>query len=137
MENSIATLCLWSQGNSRTRTVDKDNLFARLLQSLQEIALNLRQFDVGAVTTLEARNLDRHFLTFQLWRDATYEDYCLAILQLLERSLIVDRILMTDIDLHIGIIGWHLSISYFYLILLAFHALKLDAGFCCAPITLF
>ena len=110
---------LWLQRDARTGAVDEDDLFASLFQGLEEVALHLGQFDMGAVATLETVDVDRHLLTFEGCRDTTHEDHLVDALELGDDLLIVDGTLLGDIDLQVGIPRLHKLEPYLDIITLS------------------
>ena len=64
LQDSIACFRFGSQGDSGTGEVDEYDLLSCFLQFGKQTALDRWKFDGFAVTSLEAGNVDMHFLTF-------------------------------------------------------------------------
>ena len=71
LHNSLTSGCLWHESNGRARAVDKDNLLARVADSLYEVALALWQLYICAVATFESVCINLHFLALKSGRNAT------------------------------------------------------------------
>ena len=55
------------------------------MKHCQDVALSLRQFDTGAVSTFEARFADFHLFALKAWGYTTYKNDCLCIANLGEQ----------------------------------------------------
>ena len=98
------------------------------MQFLQETTLYGRQFDVGAVTTLESWQVDRHLLAFKACRDTSSEDHGLDALQACNQCVVVHVVLASDVHTEVGIPVLHLCIADLDAVLLA--CLGINHGAC-------
>ena len=92
-------------GNGGTRTVYEDNLLACIVKRFNHFPLNGRQFDVRAVSSLEAGQVNAHLFSFQLRGYAACKNHDIGIFHFGYRALYVALFLEADVEVELGIAG--------------------------------
>ena len=104
------------------------------MQGLQEITLNRREFDIRAVTSFEAFDFNRHFLTFERRADTAYKNDIVITLQLGDGLLIINGALLAQVEFEVCIPCLHIGIKNLYFVFLSFlhrnHATRLSGTPC-------
>ena len=85
LENGVATLRFGHQSHGAARKVHQNHLFATLAEPLEDLALDGRKFDAGAVAPAESGYLHLHFLALEPGRNATRENYVIHAAEVLHQ----------------------------------------------------
>ena len=85
LKDGVAALGFGHQPHGTAREVDQNYLFATLAEPLEDLALDGRKFDAGAVAPAESGYLHLHFLSLEPGRNAARENHVIHAAEVLHQ----------------------------------------------------